>query len=85
MDGLVSAVSKTRFATYRQSTDSDKGALQLYTIAHHEPIFQRNLKDDYRRIRDVVGLLSEPALMWLDHHSSAPDALDVDPDAVLGF
>ena len=205
--GLISAVSKTRFATYRQSTDSDRGALQLYTwntavaasfhgplqtleitlrnavhdvmsaahgtrwfdtarllrpaqvstveravehlrrvgkqptanrvvselpfgfwvalfanaydttiwrsdlyrifarriknrqglhetldrlrtlrnrIAHHEPIFQRNLKDDYRRIRDVVELLSEPALLWLDHHSRL-DALDVEPDAVLGF
>ncbi|WP_423916338.1 hypothetical protein [Candidatus Poriferisodalis sp.] len=53
-------------------------------IAHHKPIFQRNLKDDYRRIRDVVELLSEPALLWLDHHSSTLDALDVKPDAVLG-
>lgn len=54
-------------------------------IAHHEPIFQRRLNDDYQRIRVVIGLLSRSALTWQDHHSRVPDVLTVKPDAVLEF
>ena len=54
-------------------------------IAHHEPIFQRRLGDDYRRIRNIVGFLSLPTLRWLDHHSTVEDALDVSPPDVLSF
>jgi hypothetical protein len=54
-------------------------------IAHHEPIFQRKLGDDYARIRTVVGCLNAPTLSWLDHHSTVPSALAVKPDEVLEF
>ncbi|WP_419926456.1 Abi family protein [Candidatus Poriferisocius sp.] len=54
-------------------------------IAHHEPIFQRSLKDDYQRIRIVIGLLSRPTLDWQDHHSRVPDILNIKPDAVQKF
>ena len=54
-------------------------------IAHHEPIFQRSLKDDYQRIRIVIGLLSRPTLAWQDHHSRVLDVLSIKPDAVLKF
>ncbi len=54
-------------------------------IAHHEPIFQRSLKDDYQRIRVVIGHLSRPTLAWQDHHSRVSEVLNVKPDAVLKF
>ena len=52
-------------------------------IAHHEPIFQRRLEDDYRRICNVVGFLSTPTLAWLKHHSRAPHVIAAKPKAVL--
>jgi hypothetical protein len=63
-------------------------------IAHHEPIFQRKLSDDYARIRMVLGCLSPSTLAWLDHHSTrgrssapvgVPAALAVKPDEVTEF
>lgn len=54
-------------------------------IAHHEPIFQRRLDQDYERIRMIVWCLSEPTLRWLDHHSRVRDALAVKPDVVAEF
>lgn len=54
-------------------------------IAHHEPIFQRRLADDYRRIRNIVGFISVPTLTWLDHHSTVTSALGVHPPDVRSF
>lgn len=53
--------------------------------AHHEPIFQRNLADDYKRIRTVVGMLSLPNLRWLDHHSTVSQVLGTQPAATATF
>lgn len=54
-------------------------------IAHHEPIFQRNLQDDYDRIRQMVAAANRPTLNWLDHHSRVPNALALNPNAVRHF
>ncbi len=54
-------------------------------IAHHEPIFQRMLQDDYNRICNITGFLSTPTLSWLRHHSRVPSVLAVQPDAVLEY
>ena len=54
-------------------------------IAHHEPIFQRILQDDYNRICNITGFLSTPTLAWLRHHSRVPSVLAVQPDAVLEY
>lgn len=35
-------------------------------IAHHEPIFRRNIQEEYDRIRAVVGWRSDVAANWLD-------------------
>lgn len=35
-------------------------------IAHHEPIFRRNIREEYDRIRAVVAWRSETAANWLD-------------------
>lgn len=53
--------------------------------AHHEPIFQRNLAEDYKRIRTVVGLLSPPNLRWLDHHSTVDEVLGTQPKDTASF
>lgn len=54
-------------------------------IAHHEPIFQRRLADDHRRIRNVVGFLSLPTLAWLDHHTTVDAVLSIQPDQIRTF
>jgi hypothetical protein len=54
-------------------------------IAHHEPIFQRKLADDYRRIRNIVGFISVPTLAWLDHHSTVSTAITLDPAEIRTF
>lgn len=35
-------------------------------IAHHEPIFTRNIADDYRRIHDMIAWRSPVAANWMD-------------------
>lgn len=35
-------------------------------IAHHEPIFRRNIQEEYDRIRKVIGWRSVVAADWLD-------------------
>ena len=35
-------------------------------IAHHEPIFTRNLADDYQRIHDMIAWRSPTAAAWMD-------------------
>lgn len=35
-------------------------------IAHHEPVFTRNLTDDYQRIHDMISWRSPTAAAWMD-------------------
>lgn len=35
-------------------------------IAHHEPIFRRNIQDEYDRVRSIVAWIDETAADWLD-------------------
>src|SRR3546814_7385494 len=35
-------------------------------IAHHEPIFSRNIADDYQRIHDMIAWRSQVAAAWMD-------------------
>lgn len=35
-------------------------------IAHHEPIFTRNIADDYQRIHDMIAWRSQVAAAWMD-------------------
>jgi hypothetical protein len=39
-------------------------------IAHHEPIFARNIVDDYRRILEIIGWRSPVAASWTDRKQS---------------
>lgn len=35
-------------------------------IAHHEPIFNRNISDEYRRLHDVISWRNPTAAAWMD-------------------
>jgi hypothetical protein len=35
-------------------------------IAHHEPIFRRNIQEEYDRIRRIIGWRSDVAADWVD-------------------
>ncbi len=50
-------------------------------IAHHEPIFARNLTADHARILEVMGWLSPEMRMWTVHHSRLPALLELPRDA----
>ena len=44
-------------------------------IAHHEPIFARNLVEDHERIVEVAGWISPAIRVWIEHHSRVPAVL----------
>ena len=50
-------------------------------IAHHEPIFMRNLTADHARILEVTGWISPGVRTWIAHHSRLPALLELPRDA----
>jgi hypothetical protein len=48
-------------------------------IAHHEPIFQRRLADDYHSILQVLGWICADTAAWVDHHSTVQALLAARP------
>ncbi|OOR87523.1 hypothetical protein B0181_10220 [Moraxella caviae] len=44
-------------------------------IAHHEPIFNRDLKADYERILKIVGYCSKDTKIWLEYWQQVTDIL----------
>lgn len=44
-------------------------------IAHHEPIFFRNLHADYDRIVRLLKMMSPETARWMQHHSRVPSVL----------
>jgi hypothetical protein len=44
-------------------------------IAHHEPIFSRNLAADYQTILDVIGWICTDTQAWVAHYSEVPIVL----------
>ena len=45
-------------------------------IAHHEPIFARNLLEDHQRILEVTGWISPSVRSWIEGHSRVAVLLD---------
>lgn len=45
-------------------------------IAHHEPIFRRNLTSDHRQIIDVAGWISPTTKAWIEHYSQVPAMIE---------
>lgn len=48
-------------------------------IAHHEPIFTRNLSDDLQKIRELIALRCPVTAHWMDHHQQATDLIAAKP------
>ena len=44
-------------------------------IAHHEPIFNRHLTQDYRSILEVADWICPKTTDWIEHHSRVSDLL----------
>lgn len=44
-------------------------------IAHHEPIFNRHLEQDYRSMIEVAGWICPKTADWISHHSRVEDLL----------
>lgn len=44
-------------------------------IAHHEPIFNRHLEQDYRSILEVAGWMCPKTADWIEHHSRVNELL----------
>ena len=54
-------------------------------IAHHEPIFDRDLWEDYRNLLEAVGWISADVRTWIEAHSILPDALQAARSAPIRF
>lgn len=48
-------------------------------IAHHEPIFDRQLSDDYSNIITSLGWISPAKAAWINHHSPVMKVLALKP------
>lgn len=48
-------------------------------IAHHEPIFRRNIQEEYERIRRVVSWRNEVAAAWLDKVEKVTPMITIKP------
>lgn len=48
-------------------------------IAHHEPIFTRNIADDYQRIHDMIAWRNQVAAAWMDGKQSVLAVLAAKP------
>lgn len=63
----------------RSRTDTHRPLDYLRTfrnrIAHHEPIFNRHLEQDFRSILEVAGWICPQTASWIRHHSRVEDLL----------
>ena len=50
-------------------------------IAHHEPVFARDLLRDHERIVEVLGWMTPGTRRWVEHHSHVPAVIDRAKDA----
>ncbi len=48
---------------------------QRNSIAHHEPIFMRDLFDDYNTILKILGWISPKSRDWVIKFSRIPEVL----------
>lgn len=53
-------------------------------IAHHEPIFARNLTADHDRLLDILGAISPVAVDWVTKNSRVPQTISRRNDVVTG-
>lgn len=71
------SVAELRHAIYR---DLERVRLLRNRIAHHEPIFTRNLEDDYQTILMLVRYRCEITATWLDQNQTAMSTIAAKPE-----
>lgn len=49
-------------------------------IAHHEPIFQRHLQQDYQNILNVMTWVCLQKMAWMEAHCRVPEILAMPND-----
>ena len=79
---LRSAFPHRTFLTRRQAQSAFERLRRLRNkVAHHEPIFERPLREDYRHILTVTGWISSEARLWIERNSRVPWLLATRQDA----
>ena len=65
----------------RQGIYNDLEGVRLLgnRIAHHEPVFRRNLTDDYQKITNLVGYRCQVTLAWLQSNQTATALIAAKP------
>lgn len=48
-------------------------------IAHHEPIFQRNLADDFQKVHDLIAIRCAVTAAWMVHNQQAQALIAAKP------
>ena len=66
-------------------SDLDRLRTLRNRIAHHEPIHNRNLIQDYERVDRVLRLLSPEKTDWVARHSRVYETLALSPEDVVRF
>lgn len=66
---------------YRQSVYNELEHIRTLRnrIAHHEPIFTRNLADDFRRISDLIALRCPITADWMNQNQQAAPLIAARP------
>ncbi|WCC80380.1 Abi family protein [Cutibacterium equinum] len=54
-------------------------------IAHHEPIFARNLTADHERLLSILGAISPIAVDWVNQNSRVPQIISRRTNVVTGI
>jgi hypothetical protein len=49
-------------------------------IAHHEPIFQRNLSDDLQKAHDLIAFRCPVTAQWMDGNQQAKQLISIKPN-----
>ncbi len=70
------SVAALRFAIYNDLEDVRR---LRNRIAHHEPIFTRDLADDYQKILALVSYRCAVTAAWLDENQQAEAVIAVKP------
>jgi hypothetical protein len=48
-------------------------------IAHHEPIFARNIADEYQRVYEMIGWRSRVAAAWMGRKQGVTALIPLKP------
>jgi hypothetical protein len=68
-------------AQARTIAHNDLRAIRLLRnrIAHHEPIFARNIADEYQRVYEMIGWRSRVAAAWMGRKQGVTALIPLKP------